>query len=126
MRTLSLAYFLTGDERYAGRTTLRLRTWFLGPKTRMNPNRNHAQFIPGQEEGRDAGLIDSRHFNGVGDAIGLLAGSTTWTETDQKGMQTWFSQYLDWLQTSKNGKHEAAAENNQGTFYDTQVIAISL
>jgi len=126
LRTLSLAYYLTGDERYAERAALLLHTWFLNPMTRMNPNRNHAQFIPGQEEGRDAGLIDSRHFNGVGDAIGLLAGSTTWTETDQKGMQTWFSQYLDWLHTSKNGQREFAAENNQGTFYDTQVIAIAL
>ena len=126
VQTLSLAYFLTGDERYAGRTTLRLRTWFLGPKTRMNPNRNYAQFIPGQREGRGAGLIDLHHFDSIGDAIGLLAGSKAWTEADQKEMQTWFGQYLDWLQTSKNGKHEAAAENNQGTFYDTQVIAISL
>ena len=30
-------------------------------------------------------------------------------------MKSWLAKYCAWLQTSKNGKEEAAAKNNHGT-----------
>jgi hypothetical protein len=35
-------------------------------------------------------------------------------------------QYLDWLRTNPQGKHEAAGGNNHGTWYDAQTAAIAL
>jgi len=124
--TLSLAFYFSADERYAERATLLLRTWFVDSDTRMNPNMTYAQFVPGENSGRPSGLIDSRGFSSLGDDIGLLADSPAWTEADQQGMSAWLAKYLDWLQTSANGTREAAAQNNHGTFYDGQVIAIAL
>jgi hypothetical protein len=71
-------------------------------------------------------LIDSRGLAHIVDGIGLLAGYQGWTAEDQKGLVQWFSRYLEWLLTSKNGIGEAKASNNHGVFYDVQAGAIAV
>ena len=124
--TLGLAYYFSDNGAYAEHAAALLRTWFLDPATRMNPNLNFAQAIKGVNDGRGAGLIDSRHFVKVIDAIGLLQGSKYWKEEDQKGMQQWFADFLNWMQTSKNGIAEMNAKNNHGAWYDAQRLAMAL
>ncbi len=124
-QTLALAYYFKGDERYAERAALILQAWFLDPATRMNPNMNHAQAIPGRHDGSGIGIIDSHNLPQVLDAVGLIAGSKAWSMEDDRGMRDWFAQYLDWMTTSKNGQQEAKQENNHGSFYDAQIIAIA-
>ena len=70
---LALAWYYTGDKRYARKAGQVLRTWFLDPATRMNPNLNHAQFIPCKYDGRAIGVIDfSQSYTSVVDAIAIL------------------------------------------------------
>lgn len=125
---LSLAWYYTGDPVYAKRAALDLRTWFLDPATRMNPNLNYAQGIPCMTDGRGIGIIEfSYTFTQVLDAAAILgAGAPGWSGTDSAALRSWSDEFLTWLQTSRNGKDEAAQPNNHGTFYDMLTAGIAL
>jgi hypothetical protein len=126
VETLSLAYYFTNDEEYAGRCAKLIKTWFLDTETKMNPNMNYAQAIAGKNEGRGSGIIDVHGMPQIIDAIKLIQGSKQWSEKDQSEIKKWFSEFLTWLLESKNGKDEAKAKNNHGTWYDVQVSSIAL
>ena len=126
VHTLALAFYFTGDEKYAAKAAEIIRVWFLNPATRMNPNLNYGQGIPGVVDGRPEGLISARGLVGLMDAIGLLTESKSWTSADQQEMTTWIEAYFHWLTTNPLALREGAAANNHGTFYDTQVVALAL
>ncbi len=126
VETLALAYFFKGDEAYAAKATQLLRAFFLDTSTRMNPNLQYAQFIPGVNSGRGIGLIETRGLTQVVDALGLLAGSKALTEADRRGLEDWYAKFLQWMFESKNGRDEAAAKNNHGTYYDLQITSFAL
>lgn len=126
VETLALTYYFKGDEGVAARAAQLLRAFFLDPATRMNPNLQYAQYIPGVNTGRGIGLIETRGLTRVVDAIGLLDGSKSLTESDLRGLREWFERFLQWMLESKNGREEGAAKNNHGTYYDVQVVSFAL
>jgi hypothetical protein len=126
VQTLALAYYFSDDPSWAEHAAKLLKVWFLDEATRMNPNLNYAQAIRGTNTGRGAGLIDSRHFIKVVDAIGLIADSKFWKKEDQQGMKKWFAEFLNWMQTSPNGVDESDAPNNHGIWYDAQRLSLAL
>jgi hypothetical protein len=125
-RKLALAWYCTGEEKYAAKATELLRYWFLNDATKMNPNLNYAQAIPGINNGRGIGIIETIALTGIADATGLLQGSKSFTEADTRSIQQWYSQYLNWMLTSKNGNEEHAAKNNHGTWFYAQAIDFAL
>ena len=126
VHTLAWAYYFTDDKKYADKATQLIRFWFLDTATMMFPNLNHAQLTTGSDTGRGSGIIDTHNLPWVLDAIGLLRTSNTWKEADEKGIKQWFNSYLDWMITSKNGKHESKTTNNHKTFYENQIACIAL
>ena len=124
--TLVQAYQATHEERFAARASLLVRVWFLDPATRMNPNLDYGQAVLGSNDGRGAGIIATRRLAGLLDQARSLKGSPAWTASDETGLKAWCAAFTTWLRTSKNGRAEAAAKNNHGTWYDAQVVALLL
>jgi hypothetical protein len=123
---LALGYYFTGKEQYSAKAADLLRAWFLDPKTSMNPNLEFAQAVPGKNDGRGTGILESRALTRVVDAVGMLSGSSSWTKADQAGLEAWFTKYYAWITTSKHGIDEANAKNNHGTWYDVQITSFAL
>jgi len=125
-RILSLAWYFTGEEKYAAKAAVILQTWFLNESTKMNPNLDYGQAIPGINSGRGIGIIETIALTGIADAASLLEGSKSWTTANNNSLKQWYAQYLNWMLTSKNGMEEHAAKNNHGTWYYAQAIDFAL
>lgn len=104
-----------------------LRAWIITPATRLNPNFDYAQIRLGHDHNRGSasGLIDTRGLIRLVDAVRLLHGSPGLSAADEAAIKTWFSDYLHWLTTSRNGRLEHAAKNNHGSWYLAQAITIA-
>lgn len=126
VEALSLAYYFTGDAKYATKAAQILRVWFLDPATRMNPSMTYAQGVPGRTLGRAEGVLDTYRLLRVIESIGVLAPSNVLTPAEQKGLETWFGDYAKWMQTAPTGKEERAADNNHGIWYDYQLATFAL
>lgn len=126
VETLALAYRLTGHAPYAAKAVDLLRVWFLDPETKMNPNLEFGQGVPGLCTGRGIGIIDTLSLVGAVRAMGWLDGAPAWTPEVQKGMKAWFRAYLNWMLTSKHGHDESRAANNHGTWYLAQTATYAL
>ncbi len=121
--TLGWAYLFFGDERYAEHAATMLRVFFIDEATRMNPHLRYAQAIPGHNDGRFIGLIDTARLACVLDAATILRASPAWGEEDHAALREWFADFLDWLTTHEFGRLESAHHNNHGTWYDVQVAS---
>jgi hypothetical protein len=103
-----------------------LKVFFLDADTKMNPNLNYAQYIPGINDGRGIGIIETAGLINIPDAMAFLQGSKSLNADVSNGIKKWFNDYLIWLQTSNNGIAESKEKNNHGTIYDLQIIDFAM
>jgi len=120
---LAQSYYFSGDKRYAVKAVDFLRTWFLDKKTRMNPNLNHSQFVPGVNnwKGSAPGLIDTYILVEMLSSVKLLEGSGIYTAADRNGLEDWFGRFAEWMQNSPQGQEERNSGSNHGVAYDVQL-----
>jgi len=126
VKKLGFAYYFTGKEQYVKKAASLMRAWFIDTATKMAPNLNYAQYVPGINDGRGIGIIESRALAVIPDALVMMQDSKDITAGLKTGVKKWFAEYLQWLQTSKNGNDEKGSQNNHGTFYDFQVVDFAI
>jgi Alginate lyase len=122
---LGAAYKITGHDRYAAKAAELLRVFFLDPATLMNPNLQYAQAIPGVSTGRGTGIIDTLHLIEVPRAVKAMEKSPAFPPDEVAGLKKWFSDYVTWMTTSKNGHDEANALNNHAVAFWVQVAVFA-
>jgi hypothetical protein len=118
-----------GGSQYLERAALLLRTFFLDPSTRMNPNMKFAQGVPGRFDGGVGGTVDFGRLWMLLDAVRLMetdsSPSSPWTQQDRAGMRDWLAELLDWWMGSPDGRQARNITNNIGNAYDVQAMAMA-
>jgi len=126
LESLAWAFYFSGDVKYAEKAVKLLETWFVNTDTKMNPNLNYAQGIPGRCEGRGIGIIDFSRIDKLIPAIQVLENQNKFSIETKGKLYEWFDRYLSWLNNSDYGKNEYNGKNNHGTWYDVQTAGIAL
>jgi hypothetical protein len=123
--TLGAAAFLLDDTRYAQRAVRIINTWFINPKTRMNPDLEYSQAIPGTNTGRAAGVIDGRVFIRAIQGMEFLAQTGAWDLKERAAVRKWFEEYLHWLTENKQALEEKQSGNNHASWWTAQTAAVA-
>lgn len=124
---LAAAWRVHHDEAAARRAGEWLRAWFITPATRMNPHLEYAQVRLGHagNHGNATGMLDTRAFAQVIDALRLLDDSPALTAAESAAVRAWFAAFLRWFTTAPVALEERAAKNNHGSWYLAQAIPIA-
>jgi hypothetical protein len=124
---LALASAAFGQDRYAHMAARLIRTWFVDPKTRMNPHLKYAQVIAGHHnnEGIGHGIIEFKDVHFMLDGVRLLERIGALTDDDRSAFKAWLTSYAAWLDGSAAGRYELRHHNNHGLFFDVQRTAIA-
>ena len=122
---LTAAFVLTGESRYALQAITHLRAWFLDPATRMNSSLLYGQTIPPAKTGRPDGLVEAVHLAEVVQCIPFLTNSEALTAPDLTGLQKWFAEYFEWLNTSRLAGLARDSKNHHGSSWLLQAAAIA-
>lgn len=117
---LAQAYYITRDERYRKAFLQQMDAWFLDRQTRMNPNFEYAQFVPGRNDGKGsaAGLIDAYNFIDVLESLRLVDSVEPVGRKRWRRLQAWFGDFAAWMQQSEMGQRAENFDHNIGTAYD--------
>ena len=126
LKTLTKAYKISNKKKYVTKNIELIQAWFLDEKTKMNPNVNYGQYVPGKSEGRCFGIIEFGGITAVLQFLELAKDKKKLDKKTEQGMFQWFTEYSYWLKNSKLGKEEATRKNNHGTHYDVQLLNILL
>jgi hypothetical protein len=126
MKTLGLAYYFTGDEKYGSKAVEQIRVWFVDEKTKMNPHMKFSQGVRGESTGRFTGMMDGRHIAMAADATALIVNSTAWKAGEREAAEVWFKDFFEWMLNGELGKAEGESKNNHGTHYDVQIVRWAL
>ncbi len=124
--TLTSAWLLTGNIKYAEKALSHLNAWFVDPLTRMNPNMLYAQAIWGRFTGRGIGLIDAYHLVEVARSAKILIDNKAIPADQAIKIKEWFGDFLTWMTTHQYGIDEMNAKNNHGTCWVVTASSMAL
>jgi hypothetical protein len=125
LRKRSMAYFFSEEMKYANKAKSIIKTWFIDDATKVNPNINFGQGIPGEVEGRRAGIIEWRSISTVITTIQLLESNDLLSNDEMQIFNDWVAVYYNWLKTSQLGIDNDNGLQNHSTCYDYQMVGIA-
>jgi hypothetical protein len=120
---LGMGAWMLGDKACGDHAASVLSTWFVDPKTRMNPNLEYGQAVRGHNTGRGTGLIDTVSMIHTAQGVWLLERADMLDAGIAGGVRQWFTAFTKWMTTSAKGLDEKKSGNNHMTWWTAQVAA---
>lgn len=99
--TLGAAFLLTKEQKYADQAVLHLKAWFVTPDTAMTPALEFAQVATATKTGQPEGVIEGLPLAEIAQTIPFLTRSESMSQEILDKVTTWFTNYLEWLNTSR-------------------------
>jgi hypothetical protein len=125
LNKLSMAYYFSGDNKYADKAKSIIKVWFIDDSTRVNPNIKYGQGIPGEVDGRRAGFIEWRSINTIINTIQLLSANDIFSADEMQILNTWIAEYYHWIKTDPMGIENDNGLQNHSTCYDFQMVGLA-
>ena len=125
LNKLSMAYYFSGDPKYANKAKTIIQVWFINDSTKVNPNIKFGQGIPREVEGRRAGFIEWRSINTVINTIQLLSANNVFSADEIQVLNSWFAEYYHWIKTDPMGIENDNGLQNHSTCYDYQMVGLA-
>lgn|SRR6185312_11188258 len=99
--TLTAAYVLTRDDKYALRAGAHLYAWFVDPATCMKPTLQSANATSTTVNAQASGIVDGVPLAEIARALPFLVDTAALAPPDLTTTRAWFASFLDWLNTSR-------------------------
>ena len=126
IETLSWAFYFSDNEKYAQKAIDFIEVWYINQETKVNPNMNFGQAVPGAADGRKAGVQEWLNQYHIITALQIFEDASMLPEVVKMEMQNWFQQYLDWLLTDKMAIEAGKTGQNHANHYNHQVVGLLL
>lgn len=126
LESLTFAYYFSGETKYAFKAIELLNIWLVDGATKMNPNANYAQGVPGKAEGRRTGVIEFVKVHAIITAVQIMENKGMLPASTKTGVSKWLKDWSIWLTTNPLGIEEGNSDNNHATWYDFQVLGLLL
>ncbi len=123
---LTWAFYFSDDKRYAEKAIQLIHGWYLDPSTRVNPNMNFGQGVPGIADGRPAGLHEWKPQAEIINALQIFESAGVLPKQVKVGMHGWLSQYLDWITTDSMAIQAGQTRQNHANYYNHQVVGLMM
>ena len=119
-KCLAVAYYLSGQQKYYDAFMKYIKAFFLDDETFMYPNMQYAQIVRGRKQlnGTSPGLVETQYLLPVLEAIKLVNDCKPIEQKTLKGLQDWFSEFIDWMLTSDLGVLQKQNKGNIAIMYD--------
>jgi hypothetical protein len=122
---LTAAFVLTKEDRYAQHAISHLSAWFIEPTTSMTPNLAYGQVIQPAKTGRFEGVVEAVHLAEIAQSVPFLSNSESLNQLDLVALQRWFSNYFEWLTTSRLAGLARDHKSHHGSSWLLQASAIA-
>lgn len=128
LHDLGLAFYTTSMQEYASAAVRQLRVWFIDDSTKMNPNFNYGQLIPGHNNnnGHPGVISEAYSLLDVLDCISLLESDHQLDRSERHQLKTWFKSLNKWLCNSEIGHKMDQHKNNLSIMYDVLRYRIAM
>lgn len=125
LKFLSVAYYLSDDEKYYGAYIKQLNAWFIEKSTYMYPNFKYAGFVSDQNEKGARGLAQAYVFIDLLESLRLVNDSKKIDIKTYRAIQKWFKTYIENLDADY-GCSIKKVKNNIGSGYDITLVYLYL